>query len=110
MESYAATAEDSSGFRRHVYRIANGGISDEVRSLAQGFATGSRAVFVAACGDPPSLLLAVSADSGLHAGELMKRALSLVGGRGGGNAQLAQGSVPTVAALEEALAVLLAGM
>jgi alanyl-tRNA synthetase len=106
MELYASLPPDPDGFRRYLHRIANGAIDDEVRALAQGFTAGQRAVFVAAGANPPCLLLAVSSDSGLHAGETLKGALSLAGGRGGGNAQLAQGSVASQPELEKVLAAL----
>lgn len=106
MELYAAAQVDSRGFRRYVHRLSEGGINDETRWLAQGFTAGGRAIFLAAGTEPPSVLLAVSADSGFHAGEILRRALASVGGRGGGNAQLAQGSVATLRELEQVLAVL----
>jgi alanyl-tRNA synthetase len=54
------------------------------------------------------VLLAASADSGVDAGKLLKAALAEAGGRGGGNARIAQGSVPD-AALLDALAAKLGG-
>jgi len=45
------------------------------------------------------VLLAASADSGLDAGKLVKAAITAAGGRGGGNARIAQGSVADAAAL-----------
>ena len=41
------------------------------------------------------------ADSGVDAGQLVKAAVTASGGRGGGNARMAPGSVPTVEALSE---------
>ena len=61
------------------------------------------AIFVAALDQPPSVLLAVSADSGLDAGKLLKAAVTEAGGRGGGNQRMAQGSVPHRESLEQAL-------
>ena len=63
-------------------------------------------MFTAVVEEPPSVLLAVSGDASIHAGETLKRALAAAGGRGGGNAQMAQGSVPSAAALEAVLAAL----
>ena len=71
-----------------------------MRVRAQAFVSGPRAVFLAVCDEPPSLLLAASGDSGIHAGERMKAAVTAAGGRGGGNQTVAQGSVPHTAALE----------
>ena len=79
-------------------------MNDELRALAQGFTGTGRGVFIGACDNPPSLVYAVSAASGIHAGNRLKEALAAQGGRGGGNAQLAQGSVPSVEALHRLLA------
>jgi alanyl-tRNA synthetase len=92
--------------RRYATRIAHGGIPEDVRIEAQSFTSGPKAIYVAVCADPPSILLAASADSGIHAGNLLKAVLEKAGGRGGGNAQLAQGSAPQVAALDGLLATL----
>ena len=54
----------------------------------------------------PAILFATSQDSGLDSGKLLKATLSGVGGRGGGAPRLAQGSAPSVAALEQALTAL----
>jgi alanyl-tRNA synthetase len=45
-------------------------------------------------------LLATSADAGVDAGQKLKAALAEVGGRGGGTARMAQGSVPDAALLD----------
>ena len=101
-ELYAATPADASGLRRVVKRLPKGAIDDELRATAQAFTAQPRAVFLAVIQDPPALLLAVSKDAGLHAGEALKAALEGVGGRGGGSATLAQGSAPTREALAQA--------
>ncbi|MBI4906797.1 MAG: alanyl-tRNA editing protein [Acidobacteria bacterium] len=102
------TTPEVDGFRRVVQRISAGPASDEVRTLAQSFVAGSNATFLAVFENPPSLLLAVSKDSGMHAGDLLKPLLAAAGGRGGGNLQLAQGSVATKDALERAVSECLA--
>jgi alanyl-tRNA synthetase len=81
-------------------------LDDELRALAQGYTAQPKAVFVAASDSPPAVLLAVSEDAGLHAGNVMKAAVARQGGRGGGNALLAQGSVASV----ELLGLLLADL
>ena len=53
-----------------------GPIDDAMRARAQAFTAGGSALFLAICDDPPSLLLAASADSGMHAGDLLKAALA----------------------------------
>jgi len=96
-ELYAAAEPDAAGIRRMTQR---GPIDDAMRARAQAFVAGSKAVFLAISADPPSILLASSADSGVHAGERIKTAVTAAGGRGGGNQALAQGSVPDSSALE----------
>ena len=99
-ELYASTEAGADGIRRHVRRVESGAIDDELRTVAQSFTAQPKAHFLALLEDPPSLLLAVSADSGIHAGQVLKAALAAAGGRGGGNATLAQGSVATREELE----------
>lgn len=91
-ELYTATAPGGDGLRRHTRRLERGGL-EELRALAQSFTAQPKAVFVAALNDPPSVLLAASADSAIDAGKVLKAALAEAGGRGGGNARIAQGSV-----------------
>lgn len=102
-ELYAATAPDASGVRRATER---GPIDDAMRARAQAFVAGAKAVFLAVCENPPSVLLAASADAGVHAGDRVKAAVTAAGGRGGGNPALAQGSVPSAAALESVVRAL----
>jgi alanyl-tRNA synthetase len=97
VELYAAAAPDAQGLRRTAQR---GMIDDAMRARAQGFVAGPKAVFLAICENPPSVLLAASPDSGIHAGDRVKSAVTAAGGRGGGNQALAQGSVGSLQALE----------
>ncbi len=101
---FASTEAGPSG-RRVATRTAPA-FNDEFRALAQSFAAGESACFVGIAENPPGLLLAASAASGIHAGNLLKEILSKHGGRGGGNAGLAQGSVPSPESLSAALAEL----
>lgn len=94
-ELYEATPPDPAGLRFAFRRAAKGSLDDEVRGLAQGFTAGARACLVYIVEDPPSLLVSVSKDAGIHAGNVVKNAVSAFGGRGGGSAQTAQGSVPS---------------
>jgi alanyl-tRNA synthetase len=96
-ELWNATAPDPDGIRRVTER---GAIDDSVRARAQAFCAQERAVFLLLSPDPPAVLLAASPDSGVHAGERIKAAVTAAGGRGGGNAALAQGSLPAAADLE----------
>jgi len=101
-ELHAATVPGADGLRRHTRRLERGAL-DELRALAQSFTAGPKAVFVAALNDPPSVLLAASADSGIDAGKILKAAITGAGGRGGGNARIAQGSVGSRESLDQVL-------
>ncbi|HKV49652.1 MAG TPA: alanyl-tRNA editing protein [Gemmatimonadaceae bacterium] len=103
-ERYDAAQPDDAGVRRVVERRAAGSL-DELRPLALATMCLPRAVFVGAVDSPAvSLLLAASEDSGLDAGRALKAALADGGGRGGGSARLAQGTLPSREALDRALA------
>ena len=92
-ELYESAMADAGGIRRLTRTVAAGSF-DDLRAVAQSFTAQSRAVFVGVIEDPPSVLMAVSADAGIDAGKVVKAALSEAGGRGGGSARMAQGSVP----------------
>jgi alanyl-tRNA synthetase len=102
-ELYVETTPGLDGIRRVIQR---GPIDDAMRTRAQAFTAAEKAVFLAVCDQPPSLLLAASADSGVNAGDRVKAAVTACGGRGGGSQQMAQGSVPDPAALARAEALL----
>ncbi|MGO9229585.1 MAG: alanyl-tRNA editing protein [Bryobacteraceae bacterium] len=101
-ELYAATAPGGDGLRRHTRRMGRGGL-EELRVLAQSFTAQPKSVFVAVVDDPPSVLLAASADSGVDAGKALKAALAGAGGRGGGSARISQGSVANRESLDRVL-------
>jgi alanyl-tRNA synthetase len=103
-ELFAAAVEEPTGLRRHIERVSAGGLGDEIRALAQGFTATGRGVFCAASDNPPSVMLAASAESGVHAGNRLKELLAVHGGRGGGSAQMAQASLPSAEALNSLLA------
>jgi alanyl-tRNA synthetase len=96
-ELWNATAPGADGIRRLVQRAA---IDDAMRTRAQAFAAEGKAAFLVVSANPPAILLAASADSGIHAGERVKAVVSAAGGRGGGNQGLAQGSLPAAADLD----------
>jgi alanyl-tRNA synthetase len=102
-ELYAATAPGPDGVRRAFEQLEGGNLED-LRAVAQNFTAQGKAVFVATLNAPPSVLLAASADSGVDAGKLLKAALTEAGGRGGGNARIAQGSVPDAGLLDALVA------
>lgn len=101
-ELYQSTGPDPDGIRRITRRAERGNL-EELRAIAQNFTAQSKAIFVAALTDPPSILLATSADTGIDAGKLLKAALTEAGGRGGGTARIAQGSVAEAALLDQVL-------
>jgi alanyl-tRNA synthetase len=98
-ELYAATMPDATGRRLIVVREPLG-TTDRLRGLGQAVAAMPGAVFVAAISDPPTVLVATAADSGIDAGRALKAALESEGGKGGGNPRLAQGSLGSQSALE----------
>jgi alanyl-tRNA synthetase len=102
-ELWAGTAPGADGIRRVVQHAA---IDDAMRTRALAFTAEGKAAFLAVSLHPPAILLAASADSGMHAGDRVKAAVTAAGGRGGGNQGLAQGSLPETAdpaAIAEAL-------
>jgi alanyl-tRNA synthetase len=106
-ELFRVTEPNAAGVRTVVQTLCKGAtLDDEVRACAQGFTAAGKAVFLAVVEDPPALLLAASADAGVHAGNAVKSAVTAFGGRGGGNAQLAQGSLPSREALAGAVSQL----
>ena len=102
---HAAATPNAEGLRLVLERLASG--VDSIRALALAYASLPRAVFVAASSAPPSVLLATSADSGVDAGKTLRPLLEKAGGRGGGSARLAQGSVPSTDAVERVVAGLM---
>ena len=98
---YSETSPGPDGFRRAKREAA--AISEELRAEAQAFTSGEKSVFVAAVKEPASLLVAVSKDSGINAGQLVKELVSSVGGRGGGSPTIGQGSVGSWEVLEKVL-------
>ncbi len=102
-ERYDGVQADDSGIRRVMERRASGSL-DELRPLALATASLPRAVFVGAVESPAALLVAASDDSGFDAGRAIKAALVDAGGRGGGSARLAQGTLPSREALDRAIA------
>jgi alanyl-tRNA synthetase len=82
------------------------GPPDRLRALALAVAGLPRGVFLGATRAPAGVIVASADDAGVDVGRLVKEVLGRVGGRGGGNARLAQGSVPSAEALELAVAQL----
>lgn len=73
---------------------------EELRCLARAVESSARTLFIGSPHDSSSLVVGASADAGWHAGDRLRSALAPVGGKGGGTATFAQGSVPHVAMRE----------
>ncbi len=105
-ERYDAAQPDTAGVRRVVERRVAGSL-DELRPLALATSSLPRAMFIGAVESPnASVLVAASEDSGVDAGRTLKAVLADAGGRGGGSARLAQGTLPSRDALDGAMASL----
>lgn len=96
---YELTAPTPGGVRVAVLR-RDGGSLEDIRPLAQAFASLPKTLFVAAVLSSATVLVAAADDAGIDAGRLLKPALTAAGGRGGGSPRLAQGTVPNADALE----------
>ena len=67
---------------------------ERLRGLARAVTALPRAIFAGTAAEPPAVLFATSADSGVDAGRVLRAELERAGGRGGGNPRIAQGSAP----------------
>ena len=119
--AYKKLVEEVAGFRARAQWDATPPGTDGVRRLRGGsFATPDELrAFASACAALPctvfaglfratrTIALAVSADLDANAGALLKHELQQVGGRGGGSARTAQGTVPADDQVETVLAALL---
>lgn len=106
-ELYRDASPDASGLRRIVVREP-GGTIEALRGLAQALIALPGVMVIGSLDDPPTVLLATSADSSLDAGQHLKAALASRGGRGGGGARIAQGTAPSPALLDQVVNDLLA--
>ncbi len=96
------TPDERTGLRVHTAEYES--FTDESRVEAQAFTAGPKSVCLAIVrGSKPAVLLAASADAGIHAGDVLKPIFQEFVGRGGGSAQLAQGSFPDELKLDSAI-------
>ena len=102
-ELHHAASPDSRGRRHLVLQTGVSGL-DDLRGLALAAITLPHTVVTGFLAQPAILLLATAADTGLDAATILKPVLATLGGRGGGNARLAQGSLPMGANAAMALA------
>jgi len=100
-----ATPPGPDGVRR--LRGGDGMSPDELRAFASACAALSATVFAGAYRPSRTLAFSVSADLDANAGALLKNELQKVGGRGGGSARTAQGTVPADDQVDVVLAALL---
>ncbi len=104
------TSARTAGRVRVVLVQEDAGPPDRLRPLALAVAALPQGVLLGATRAPGGVILASAENSGVDAGRLVKEVLGRVGGRGGGNPRLAQGSVPSAEALELAVAQLRAAL
>ncbi|MBA2686220.1 MAG: alanyl-tRNA editing protein [Gemmatimonadaceae bacterium] len=104
-ERFDATTPDSAGRRLFIERRPGAAPDalNELRALAQATIALGDALFVGTLESPPTMVVASSVAT-LDAGAALKKILVEHGGRGGGNARIAQGTVPTPSALDTAVA------
>jgi alanyl-tRNA synthetase len=89
---YGTTPVSPDGLHRLILRVPS--LDESSRLTAIAFAANPKALCAIVAEDPPSVLIASSADSGVNAGAVVKQVLAERGGRGGGSATLAQGKLP----------------
>lgn len=94
-----AATPDAGGVRR-VLLTSHDYAADELRMLAQASSAIPGVRFVATLAAPPTIFVAAGPRSGWDAGAVLKAALAEVGGRGGGSAKAAQGTVERTQELE----------
>jgi alanyl-tRNA synthetase len=105
-ELFDATPPDIAGHRRIVVHRDSGSV-DDLRSLAQKVVAIGHSRFIGTIASPPTIVFATSSSpGGVDAGAVLKTQLAHHGGRGGGNARIAQGTVPTREALDAVIAAL----
>ena len=92
---WESTKPGLDGIRRRVLDVDS--IRESTRALAQSFISAGQAALLVRGRDPFTLLFAASSDSNLHAGNLLRNSLQKYGGRGGGSAAIAQGTLPNTA-------------
>jgi len=99
-ERFAQVAPNGRGWTVE-FRRTNGPMTEESRLRATAFVESGSGVWIELFSSPTSVLIAVSPSTGVHAGNLLKPLLAAAAGRGGGSAALAQGSLPTLEALDQ---------
>ena len=78
---------------RRVYAAPPGASVEDLRGLAQAATSHAKVLFAGVVADPPTLLIAASADAGVDAGAMLREILGKIGGKGGGTPRMAQGGI-----------------
>ncbi len=102
--SYRALPVSADGLHRLL--LLRPMLDESARLTATAFTANSKAICLVAAEEPPSVLIACSADSGTNAGAVLKQVLAEKGGKGGGSATLAQGKLADksgISAVQKAL-------
>ncbi len=94
---------DLVGIVRVVRRVFEDRSLDEVRSLAKEIADGGCLALLGLRAEKAQLIFARAEGMTVDCGALLREALAPLGGRGGGQATLAQGGVPDATKIEAAL-------
>ena len=89
---------DSDGMR-HVHLSAASGHARERQAVATAITSRGKAIVLVTATETPSILVATSEDSGIHAGDRVKELVAAHGGRGGGSPRVGQGSIPAADAI-----------
>lgn len=104
-ELYDAAVPDQSGRRTIIVDRQSGGL-DELRALAPALSRLNGAWFLGISRNPPAVVLAAAADTGVDAGQTLRAALAQAGARGGGSPRVAQGTVADPAELDRIIEAL----
>jgi alanyl-tRNA synthetase len=96
----ASVEPDAHGIRR-ITLTSHDYTADDLRALGQALSAIPGVRFVAMLREPPTIFVAAGPGSGWDAGAVLKTALADVGGRGGGSAKAAQGTVGNGEKLEQ---------
>lgn len=89
---WESTPPDADGVRR--LQLVHEGAVRDLEPLAQAITALGACVVVVTSMTPAEVMYATSADTHINAGDTLRSALTVHGGRGGGSPRLAQGSVP----------------
>ena len=99
------TTPDTNGLRRFHVVLTEGAVREH-EPLAHALTALGPCVVLITSTSPLGVLFATADGTGIDAGQTLRTALAFVGGRGGGSARLAQGSVPDASALANVAAQL----